>query len=98
MARTQKNTQNNTKTQNTKTQQKFRKTTIFVFFGCFCFYFIFIYNFVKKFQEILSYRLGTVNDFDWTFIEDKEWVYFMWLSSYCYRQLIYNSHYIGPPI
>ena len=35
-----------------------------MFFGCFSF---FIYNFVNDFQNILSYRLGTVNDFHWVF-------------------------------
>jgi len=50
------------------TQQTFKKHYIFVFFGFFCFYFLFIDNFLKEFiQEMLSYRLGTVNDFHWGF-------------------------------
>ena len=41
---------------------------IFVFFGIFFFIFFFYLLFLKGIlQEMLSYRLGTVNDFHWGF-------------------------------
>ena len=41
---------------------------IFMSFGFFVFYFLFYLNFLKWIlQEMLSYRLGTVNDFYWEF-------------------------------
>ena len=57
MARTKTNIPNNTKTRKTLTQQTLRKN--------YCFFFRFFYNFLNDFskKEMLSYRLGTVNDF-----------------------------------
>ena len=57
-----KHTEQHKNTQNTKTQQTFK-------INYFCVFQIFIYLwFLKWFlQKMLSYRLGTVNDFHWKF-------------------------------
>ena len=51
---------------NIMTQQTFRKTIFLCFSDFFLFFYFFIDNFLNKFsKEMLSYRLGTVNDFHW---------------------------------
>ena len=69
---THRTTQN---TQNTKKQQTFRKKLFFVFFGIF---FSFYLSFLKwVLQEMLSYRLGTVNDFHREFWHCKQFWYYV---------------------
>jgi len=68
MARTKNNTQNDTKTRRTPHDATDIKKTIsgVVFFGIFLFLFYLYSLFLKQIlQEMLNYRLGTVNDFQW---------------------------------
>jgi len=59
MARTKTNTQNNTKTRRIPWHNSFfTKSICIVFFGLF----LIIYIFKWFLQEMLSYRLGTVNN------------------------------------
>jgi len=81
--------------------QNYLETTIFLCFSDF--YFLFYLNCLKWIlQEMLSYRLGTVNDFHWkfkpvlsysrphTFPEalNKKYFTWNWIFTYCFRVYI----------
>jgi len=68
MTRTKNNTQINTKPRRTPRRNIHLEKNIFVFFDRSFFIWFFICNFFKKIlQEMLIYRLGTVNDIYWGF-------------------------------
>jgi len=66
MARTKTNTRKDTKTLTTSWRNRHLDKLYFCVFRIFIFYFLFI-EFLFIIQEMLSYRLGTVNDFHWEF-------------------------------
>jgi len=59
MARTKTNTQNDTKAR----RQAFRKKLFFMFYAFFLFFYFYLLFHKSILQEMLSYRLGTVNAF-----------------------------------